>query len=97
MNPPLPQGHERRRSLRRRHLSLAWVRNVEVKKNATVEVLTTDLSEHGVGFRADRSIKVGSKCCIEIGCGPKRLISEVTIVHSRGRGRRGYEIGADFS
>lgn len=96
LNPPLPAGHERRRSLRRRHLSLAWVRNADVRKNSTVEVLTTDLSEHGVGFRADRTIKVGTQCCIEIGCGPSRLIGEVRIVHSKSKGRRGYEIGADF-
>ena len=64
--------------------------------DACAQVLVTNVSLHGVGFRSPQPVDRDHLYCIEIGVGPLQLASRMRIVRVRGRADGTYDIGAEF-
>jgi hypothetical protein len=56
----------------------------------------TNVSLHGVGLRATRTLGVGARYHIEIGVGPLQLTSRLRVVRCRVRQDGTYDIGGEF-
>ena len=60
------------------------------------EVMVTDVSLHGCGFRCNAELDETSIYEIEIGVGPLHLSSKVRIVRMRLRADGSYDVGSQF-
>jgi len=85
-------GIERRRSPRTSMILPGALHQGESK----TPVLTLDLSKHGVGFTTTTEIPAGTRCVIEIGSGPRRMIGEATTTRSQKIAPGLYRSGAEF-
>lgn len=96
--PPRPavDGIDRRRSTREPVITVGMIRLLNHDDAAPEQVLVTNVSLHGVGFRSTRSLAVGTRYHIEIGVGPLHLTSRCRIVRVKVRHDGTYEIGGEF-
>ncbi len=90
---------ERRRSERRPYVIEAWVcLPTESGEDQRIEVISMDLSRHGVGLAVPVELTPGQFHVVEIGFGSQRLIAEIRVVSCRllelGEGL--FQIGAEF-
>jgi hypothetical protein len=95
----LPAAEDRRRSQRAEQRIPAWVSGDAVDRgSAGSQVVVTDLSLHGVGFRDPRTrYRVGAAHWIVVsGASSMRVSSRVKIVSCRENGQGGFEVGAAF-
>ncbi|HEX8911217.1 MAG TPA: hypothetical protein VF796_02575 [Humisphaera sp.] len=70
---------ERRRSKRRSHVCEAWVRSPTDTDDSKMEVLSLDLSRHGVGFESHSPLASGCFYWIELGFGDQRIAQEIRV------------------
>ncbi len=95
---PVADGADRRRSERKPLVMEAWICSPTATDRAAEreEVMSMNLSRHGVGFTAARKLPVGSFYIFEVGVGAQRLVSEVRIVSCRELTTGRHAIGAEF-
>ena len=60
------------------------------------QVMVTDVSLHGVGFRSPTKLAADSLHFIEIGVGPLHLSSRLRIARISKRPDGSYDVGAEF-
>ena len=91
-------GIERRRSTREPVFTHGLLRSLErdAGGNSPEQVMVTDVSLHGVGFRSPRKLPLGMTFEIEIGVGPLHLASKLCVVRARPRADGTWDIGAEF-
>jgi hypothetical protein len=95
---PISKEDERRRTKRRPHVCEAWIRSPTDSDESRTEVISLDLSRHGVGFESNRPLPQGCFFWIELGFGDQviaqeiRISSCVEIEEIPGR----YRVGAEF-
>jgi hypothetical protein len=91
---------DRRRSRRVEQLVPAWISGDASDRSAPGrQVLVTDLSLHGVGFRdaeAETEYRVGSRHWIVVNGGQLRISTRMRIVSCRESPEGGFEVGAAF-
>ena len=90
------QGLERRRSTREPVITVGMIRPLTHDDAAGEQVLVTNVSLHGVGVRATRSLPIGARYHIEIGVGPLHLTSRLRVVRCRLRHDGTYDVGGEF-
>jgi hypothetical protein len=91
-----PTGAERRRSTREPVFSLGRISCVDNNGVCNLEVMVTDVSLHGCGFRCNAELDESSTYEIEIGVGPLHLSAKCRIVRVRLRADGSYDLGAQF-
>jgi hypothetical protein len=91
-------GPDRRRSDRKPLVMEAWICSPTATDRVAEreEVMSMNLSRHGVGFTAARKLPIGSFYIFEVGVGAQRLVSEVRIVSCRELTTGRSAIGAEF-
>lgn len=89
-------GIERRRSTREPVVTLGLIRPLTHDDAAAEQVLVTDVSLHGVGFRSSRQLPAGSRFAIEIGVGPLHLASRLRVIRCSPRNDGTYDVGGEF-
>jgi hypothetical protein len=93
-------GIERRRSTREPVITPGTLRALTDRGQHSLDpgqqVLVTDVSLHGVGFRSHQLLSADTKYTIEIGVGPLHLRSRMRVVRIRRRADGTYDIGAEF-
>lgn len=91
-------GAERRRSARLPHAAPAWLSSdrAAISTSPAQQVHTVDVSQHGVGFRSNSAIDEGDVLCIQIGRGPRQMLSQVRIVRTREDDDGTFQVGAEF-
>ena len=95
--PPSPDAAERRRSIRYLHLTQGWLLPEFAGPAAKpTEVRVFDVSRHGVGFRCEQKLGVGSSYRIRIGTGPLHLGGLIRIVNARPCPDGGSHYGGEF-
>jgi len=92
----LPPGAERRRSAREQVVTVGMVRALSHDDAGAEQVLVTNVSMHGVGFRSTRPLPVGYRFHVEIGVGPLHLNSRFRVVRCRIREDGTYDVGGEF-
>src|SRR5688572_25964760 len=95
-DPLSGKGLERRRSTREPVVTVGMIRLLSHDDATPEQVLVTNVSLHGVGFRSTRSLGVGVRYHIEIGVGPLQLTSRLRVVRCRIRTDGTYDIGGEF-
>ncbi len=90
-------GRDRRRSERKPHVAEAWLSSpTATDADDRIEVVSLNLSRHGVGFDSETSLAVGTFHIIEVKMGDKHMHSEIRIV-SCSQGDDGeFIVGAEF-
>jgi hypothetical protein len=96
-----PAGAERRRSARHPVITPGVLRAVRNENHVDPldpgqQVMVTDVSLHGIGFRSDQALSTETRYVIEIGMGPLHLTSRLRIVRVRRRPDGVFEMGAEF-
>jgi hypothetical protein len=98
--PDEPKVTERRRSRRGQVFSmglLGMLRAVGAPDGLPAEqVIVTDVSLHGVGFRSPMKFTVDSMYFVELGVGPLHLSSRLRIARVQPRADGTYDVGAEF-
>ena len=90
-------GSDRRRSTREPVATLGRIMAVDGPlEEPPQEVLVTDVSLHGAGFRSSQRLEMGRKYRIEIGVGPLHLTSRLVVVRSIRRRDGMFDIGGEF-
>ena len=89
-------GAERRRSHREPVYTIGRISCVDADGVCNQEVMVTDVSLHGCGFRCNVELDESSTYEIEIGVGPLHLSSKIRIVRMRLRADGSYDIGSQF-
>jgi hypothetical protein len=89
-------GAERRRSYREPVYTIGRISCVDADGVCNQEVMVTDVSLGGCGFRCHVELDEASVYEIEIGVGPLHLSSKLRIVRTRLRSDGSYDIGAQF-
>jgi hypothetical protein len=89
-------GAERRRSTREPVFTVGRISCVDADGVCNQEVMVTDVSLHGCGFRCHVELDETSIYEIEIGVGPLHLHSKMRLVRVRLRSDGSYDIGAQF-
>jgi hypothetical protein len=94
-------GRDRRRSTREPVVTLGMIREIDCPENefsfpTPLQVLITDVSLHGVGFRSPEALESTALYVIEIGVGPLHLSSRFRVVRSRSRQDGTYDVGGEF-
>jgi hypothetical protein len=95
-DPLSGKGVERRRSSREPVVTVGMIRPLNHDDAIPEQVLVTNVSLHGVGLRATRTLGVGARYHIEIGVGPLQLTSRLRVVRCRVRQDGTYDIGGEF-
>jgi hypothetical protein len=91
-----PTTVERRRSSREPVVTVGMIRRLSHDDEPSEQVLVTNVSLHGVGFRSTHLLPMGSRWAIEIGVGPLHLTSRLRVARSRARNDGTYDIGGEF-
>jgi hypothetical protein len=91
-----PSGADRRRSHREPVFTIGRISCVDADGVCNQEVMVTDVSLHGCGFRCNVELDETSVYEIEIGVGPLHLSSKLRIVRIRLRADGTYDIGSQF-
>jgi hypothetical protein len=92
-----PRGADRRRSTREPVKTIGRLTPIDGPiDESSVEVLITDVSLHGAGFRSSDRIELGRKYYIDIGVGPLHLTSRLVVIRSLRRRDGMYDIGGEF-
>lgn len=79
------------------HVCEAWVCSpTSTNTDDRIEVLSLNISRHGVGFEIPKPLPAGTFWVIEIGVGEQRLCSEVRLVACTKTESGLYEVGAEF-
>ena len=92
-----PRGAERRRSTREPVKTVGRLTPIDGPLGeSSVEVLVTDVSLHGAGFRSSDKIEMGRKFYIDIGVGPLHLTSRIVVIRSLRRRDGMYDVGGEF-
>jgi hypothetical protein len=86
---------DRRRSPRRPHVIEAWIAS-PTATDERLEVMSVNISRHGVAFCIERDLPLGAYYVIEIGMGPQRIVSEIRTVSSKPVDGDRFEVGAEF-
>jgi hypothetical protein len=89
-------GIERRRSHREPVYTLGQLRSLTQHRPTSEQVMVTNVSLHGVGFRCGRRLELDGMYEIEIGVGPLHLSSRLRVVRSRLRADGTHDIGGEF-
>ena len=90
-------GIERRRSTREPVTTLGMLRSLDQGEfDRPRQVMVSDVSLHGVGFRCMEKLDDDLIYVIEIGVGPLHLTSQLRIVRNRARADGTYDVGAEF-
>jgi hypothetical protein len=95
---PEGEGADRRRSHREPVVTLGMVRSLDEAERfeRPRQVLITNVSLHGVGFRSPERLDRDLLYAIEIGMGPLHLSSRLRLVRVRSLPDGTYDIGAEF-
>ena len=94
--PPKPEN-DRRRSQRVPHVVEAWISSpTATDPMQRKEVMSVNLSRHGVAFDAREPLPVASFHIIDVALGDQRLRTEVRILTCRKLENGQHEIGAEF-
>jgi hypothetical protein len=91
-----PEGADRRRSTREPIFSLGRISCIDADGVCNLEVMVTDVSLHGCGFRCNVELDETSTYEIAIGVGPLHLSAKCRIVRVRLRADGSYDLGAQF-
>ena len=91
----LPEGKERRRSVRHAESASAWLSGT-ASKDRGCTVAVDNLSLHGVGFCAAEPVEVGSTHWMLITRGPMRLSTRIRIQSCRQRDDGRHDVGGEF-
>jgi hypothetical protein len=90
-------GIERRRSKREPVTTLGMLRSIDESEfDRPRQVMVSDVSLHGCGFRCMERLDNELTYVIEIGVGPLHLTSQLRIVRNRVRPDGTYDVGAEF-
>lgn len=92
----LVQDGDRRRSERKPHVCEAWIGSPTGSNDDRVEIVSVNVSRHGVAFEIDRELVVGTFHAIEIGLGAQRMCGEIRVISCRQDGDGNYAVGAEF-
>jgi hypothetical protein len=96
-NAPQKSGIERRRSKREPVTTVGMIRALDADEpERPRQVMVSDVSLHGVGFRCTKKLDAELLYVIEIGVGPLHLTSQFRIVRNRVRPDGTYDVGAEF-
>ncbi len=88
---------ERRRSQRKPHVVEAWIASpTATDASQREEVISVNLSRHGVAFERRNPLPVGTFHVIDIAMGEQRMRTEVRIMSCRPLENGRYEIGGEF-
>jgi hypothetical protein len=98
---PEATGANRRRSVRENVFTQGLLRTIDVDElgamfTKPVQVLVTNVSMHGVGFRSNEELDDTLLYAIEIGVGPLHLSSRMRLVRVRPLPDGTFDIGAEF-
>lgn len=96
--PAIPQGVDRRRSLRQEQRVPAWLSDASGGSVASSQqqVMVTNLSLHGVGFTAPKRIGKEDFHWIVIASDRLSLSTRVRVVSCRANDQGGFDVGAEF-
>ena len=89
-------GIDRRRSHRAPVSTLGQLRSLGEHRPTSEQVMVTNVSLHGVGFRCGRRLEVDGMYEIEIGVGPLHISSRLRVVRSRLRPDGTHDVGGEF-
>lgn len=91
-----PTAIDRRRSSREPVVTVGMIRRLSHDDESSEQVLVTNVSLHGVGFRSTHPLPMGSRWAIEIGVGPLHLTSRLRVARCRARNDGTYDMGGEF-
>lgn len=91
-----PVGAERRRATREPVFTIGRISCVDDEGVCNQEVMVTDVSLHGCGFRSTVELDETSVYRIEIGVGPIHMSAKLRIVRVRLRADGSYDLGGQF-
>ena len=89
-------GAERRRSTREHVFTHGLLRSLAEARASSEQVMVTDVSLHGIGFRSAQRIAIDETFSVEIGVGPLYLSARLRIVRARLRADGTYDLGGEF-
>jgi len=90
-------GSNRRRSTREMALTRGLLRSANAGARGTsIEVMVTNVSLHGVGFRSVVELREGEYFHIEIGVGPLHLASRLRVARCEPRPDGYFDAGGEF-
>jgi hypothetical protein len=90
--------NDRRRSQRKPHVVQAWISSpTAVDPDDRQEVLSVNVSRHGVAFESHHAIATGTYHIIDIAMGPQRMRTEIRILSCRKMDSARFEIGAEYA
>ena len=92
--PPRTQHPDRRRSPRRPHVVQAVI--ASPTSGERLEIMSVDISSHGVGLRLADPIASGTFHVLELGLGPQQIVTEVRIVSCERQEDGSYRAHAAF-
>jgi hypothetical protein len=89
--------NEQRRSPRKRSVMEAWISSPTSKHAERQEVISVDLSKHGVAFDASAPIPKNTFYIIEIGYGEQKIVAEIKTISCRKLCDGLYHVGSEFN
>jgi hypothetical protein len=89
-------GAERRRSTREQVFTQGLLRSLAQPRATSEQVMVTDVSLHGIGFRSAQRIAIDATFDVEIGVGPLYLSARLRVVRARLRADGTYDMGGEF-
>jgi hypothetical protein len=89
-------GAERRRSTREQVFTHGLLRSLAEARATSEQVMVTDVSLHGIGFRSAQRIAIDETFSVEIGVGPLYLSARLRVVRARLRADGTYDMGGEF-
>jgi hypothetical protein len=95
--PKAARTKEHRRSPRKRSILEAWISSpTATDPSKRMEVISVDLSKHGVAFDASVPVPNQTYYIIEIGYGSQKITAEIRTVSCRKLCDGLYHVGAEF-